>query len=154
MSETPNVGVDVDPNIKSVRAYENGLPVHRRMKKPILCQNKGNTYTYVPEDIAREKIKEGLLVELHPWDEDYLKGVKLAMGVWDGFKPGEMVQVFGQPMRVEDLGKLNINKVMELAKAEVEKYQADKKSGLLKATEMPPAIESFSGKKTRNRFAE
>ena len=147
---SPDVSISVDPNIKPVRSYENGLPVHRRHKTPILCQNKANTYAFVPEDIAREQIADGIIVEVTPDMEDYMKGVKLALGQHEGCKPGEGCQVGGVTLRAEELGKFDADVILKRAEDEVERYSKAKSNGTLKVA----SSEAFEGKARAQRFAK
>lgn len=149
---SPDVTVAKDPNMAPVRAYENGLPVHRRQKKPVLCQNRGGSYRFVPEDLAKEGISEGKLIEMTPDMPDFIKGVKLAIGIWDGFKPGEVVQMFGEAVHAEDLGKFDADKIIKAAEKTVEEWSKGKRDGIITAKELPPGLETFDGKARAQRF--
>ena len=157
MSKADNVAVELAPMTKRDRvlSYRNGMPVLNPDRTPTLIQNESNQYKFVPRELALELEKAHKAVILTPRDgEEFVRGTKLAMGIWDGFKPGEMIQIHGKPMGVDDIGRFNPADTIEEAKALVEKYKTDKKSGLVVEVDDKFDPLTFEGKKRERRFDE
>lgn len=148
-------------DIKIKRSNEHGqeLDANHRVidnkanRRPTLIQNDFNQYKFVPREVAEEMVKahKAVIIEVHD-GEEYVKGTKLALGVWQGFKPGEMIQMNGKAVPVEDIGKLDTKSIIQKAEEAVKQFSADKEAGIVPVKELPPSLATFAGKKRANRF--
>lgn len=147
--------VKVEPGLKSVRTYENGEPVKGltehspEMKMSVLIQNKTNSYKFVPKWIALAMVKSHDAVFVEPRHPDYVKGVQMALGRAEGFKPGDMIQVGGKAIAAEQIGILNVDAIIKAAEEAAEDYEGRKESGELEDREIPADPQTFDGKNER-----
>ena len=114
--------------------------------EPVLIQNDHNSYTFVRAERAEDMCREKKAVIMQPNDPDFVRGTKLAMGVDpDGqFAKGQMIQRFGKPVGIEDIGYFDVDQTIKAAEELAATLKADEKTGLV--TENLPAADSFLGK--------
>lgn len=117
-----------------------------RPDEPVLIQNKKNSYTFARAKDVVMGVRENKMVILQPADEEYIRAVKLALGVDpDGqIKKGEVIQRFGQCVIAADIGAYNAEATIEAAEQLVKNLEANKDSGLI--TENLPDPATFEGK--------
>lgn len=140
-------------NLKKERVDEFGrLISDKEKKKPILIQNRWGSYKFVRREDAEMMEKQHIGVILTPADPDYEKGTKLALGVHEGTKPGDVIQSFGKYVAVEDIGKLDVDAIIKESHEDVAEYKEKKEKGLLKKEELPLDKETFYGKIRRRNM--
>ena len=149
MKET-QTSITVEPGLRPELAYRDGEPVKAKSKKPVLIQNKANSYKFVSEENAKQMIKDHEAVEVLPSDPDFLDGTKKALGFWENKKPHETIQMGGKFVTVEEIGKLNIDDMIKAAEKAVKDYGEGKL--IIPVNKMPAALETFAGKKHNRRF--
>jgi hypothetical protein len=139
-----DVALTVDPKIKPELTHKDGVRVSKKSKVAVLIQNEVGSYKYVPEELANDLVKEHKAVIMKPTDPDYLKAVRLAIGVVEGFAAGECIQFGGKAMRPEEIGKLDTKRIIADAEALVKDLTDE--DGIVKVKELPESLESFSAK--------
>lgn len=146
----PRVTVTVQQGLKPREIARDGRMTSVDDKTPTLIQNDTNQYVIVPRYLAEERVKLNKAVILTPaHGKEYLDGMKLALGIHDGANVGDFVQKNGKFVHAADLGKIDVAGILKGAEEAVKKYEADKKTGLVHATEMPPELDTFQGKKNQ-----
>lgn len=148
-----DVSVVIDPTAKPTRLFQDGVKIKgKEDRTPTLILNNQNTYKYVPKYLADQMVKEHKAFILTPSDSDYLKGTKLALGKWEGFKDGEIVQFKGEAHRIEEILAFDTAELIRRAEEEVKAHKGDKKVEV--ATELPSNASAFEEKAKERRFGQ
>lgn len=152
--DTPSLNAVIAPGIKSQRTHVDGVPIKGlRDKTPVLIQNQSSQYTFVPRYLADELVASHKAVVIDAtYGEEYISGVRLALGMKDGVGASEFCQINGKFVHASEIGKLDVQAILKAAETAVKKYEADKKSGLITNGQLPPGPESFAGKKRQSRW--
>lgn len=99
------------------RTHVDGQPVlrSRRELTPTLIRNEAGAYKFVPREVAENMEANHAAIIMRPSDPDYVKATKLAVGVFGGFKKGEVIQVGGEAVRPQDIGAFDSDAVIQAA---------------------------------------
>lgn len=138
-----NIEVTVKPGLKPELGHVDGIPTKALDKTPTLIQNDTGSFKMVPKYLADEMVKAHTAVIMRPTDPDYLDGIKLGLGVWEGFKKGEVIQMRGKAVRPEDIGTLDIEAIIKQAQAEVAAAAKDGGEKVAPVNELPPGMARF-----------
>jgi len=149
-----NISATIAPGIKPERTHVDGIPVKgQKDKTSVLIQNSSNQYTFAPRYLANRLIREHKAVAIDAsYGEEYVKGVRLALGIQPDVSAAQFVQMNGKFVHASEIGKLDVQGVLDAAEAEVKKYDLDKKSGIITTAELPAGADTFAGKKRTSRW--
>src|SRR3990167_9703058 len=140
------VDVQLDPAVKNNAklSYVDGVKVDKQDRTPTLIQNKNGNYTFAPRHLAIQLEKKYKAVILKPSDPDYVSGTKLAVGFYDGFKPGELIQIGGKAVMPEQIGAVDTKSIIEAAEEAAK--QSKKGGGIEVVNDLPESLSNFDKK--------
>lgn len=147
-----DITVDVDHEAigeEPVRTHAEGRAVQRLDKTPTLVQNTTGSYKFVPRWLADEQVAKHEVVILKKTDPEYMDACRLAVGMWKGFKKGEVVQMKGRAVLAEEIGAADVEALLRAAEAEVASLKAGK-GEIVIAKELPTGTARFE-ERVRNR---
>ena len=143
--------ITIDPNVKRQRVDEFGRLVGRIPgKDSVLVQNRWGRYTNTDEETAKDMEKRHLGVILRPSDPDWSKARAMSIGHQEGVTPGQVIQMNGQYVAVEDIGKFNREVFLKEGEEILSEYKDKEEKGTLKKEEQAVDMTTFAGK-TRRR---
>lgn len=151
-----DIEVDVDRaaiGAEPVRTHQDGRAAQKLDKTPTLVQNTVGSYKMVPKWLADELVGRHEVVLLKKTDPEYIDALKLALGVPDGFKKGEAVQMKGRAVKAEEIGAVDVAAIIRQAEAEVAALTKDDAPGvIIAAKELPAGAKGFQERlRTRGR---
>ena len=148
-----DIAVEVDHEAigdTPVRTHAEGRPVQGKDKTPTLIQNTVGSYKFVPRWLADEIVAKHEAVVLKKTDPEYMDAFRLAVGMFEGFKKGEVVQIAGKAVRAEEIGKADVEALIKAAEAEVEKLSDSKTGKIVVVKDLPTGAARFQ-ERVRNR---
>ncbi len=127
--------------------------VKANRREPVLIMNEPGSFKYVPREIAEVMEKKGTAVILTARDPNYVESVKLAIGRWDGWKQGEVIQVKGKPVEPKDIGKFDSDTLVADAEAAVKALTGEDGKIIPVESLEAAGLDAFVAKK-RERFMD
>ena len=136
-------GQDVDEQYRPVMDQKS-------KREAVLILNDQDSYKFVPREIADEMVKTHKAIVITPKDgKQYVDGIRAAVGHFEGFKPGEMIQVHGKAVPPEDIGKFDAATLISDAEAAAKALGG--RDGIAVVTS-PEDIATFAGKSHQQRL--